>query len=638
AAAGRALKTVEGAAKLQFNNNKEITASDIRTLEFSAVQDAQEELASGNDIDSAVGYHFVGYSVMHNYLDGMEINQLAGQRGTEAQTEVVATFLPRVVVDSLLTVIRDSDLEVEHLTLEPIAASNLLIPQQMHDFNLALVDIGAGTSDIAVTKEGTIIGYAMAPVAGDEITDVICNDYMLDYHTAEEIKRNLTDEESFMIKDILDQEVEVPTEDILGKIEPKVEELAGLIGDKIIELNQTPPQAVICFGGGSLTPLLKEKLAQALELPVNRIGIKNQQDSNHLTGEIEQLSITQGITPLGIGVSTYLNSNQANFLDVTVNDDLIHLFTLEEPQVSDALLAAEIDFKELEPNLGLALTVEVEDEIKVIPGEPGTAGEVRLNGSQANLDTPLSNGDQLEVEFGQQGQEGSGVVADVVPDLVEKEIVVNGEEVTLKPQYYLDGQLVELDTPLYDRAKITYQEVDSVGDVIAQLWELDLSQLQEEIIEYTINGENRREVLSNYQLKLNDQRVDLESEISNGDELEFEWFGSTVEELTIGDVLDCTVEDSTLEIIINSRPLEISAAGSKLLKNGEEASLQDKVESGDQITYREEELSLKEILDYINYPLSNSDLEKVEIEKNGTPVGLETKVSNDDRIDIGLAN
>lgn len=84
---------------------------------------------------------------------------------------MVATFLPSEVVDSLYAVMQKAGLEVASMTLEPIAALNAAIPADLRLLNLALVDIGAGTSDIAVCRDGSVVGYTMATVAGDEITE-----------------------------------------------------------------------------------------------------------------------------------------------------------------------------------------------------------------------------------------------------------------------------------------------------------------------------------------------------------------------------------------------------------------------------------------------------------------------------------
>lgn len=79
-------------------------------------------------------------------------------------------------------------LHVLNLTLEPIAAINVAIPESFRMLNLALVDVGAGTSDICVTKDGSIVAYGMIPYAGDEITELLVQHYLVDFNTAEHIK------------------------------------------------------------------------------------------------------------------------------------------------------------------------------------------------------------------------------------------------------------------------------------------------------------------------------------------------------------------------------------------------------------------------------------------------------------------
>ena len=54
--------------------------------------------------------------------------------------------------------------------------------------NIALVDVGAGTSDISITREGSIIAYGMIPYAGDELTELIVQQYLVDFQTAEKMK------------------------------------------------------------------------------------------------------------------------------------------------------------------------------------------------------------------------------------------------------------------------------------------------------------------------------------------------------------------------------------------------------------------------------------------------------------------
>jgi len=88
--------------------------------------------------------------VVNYFLDQEKIDILADQKGYEIGVEIIATFLPRIVLESMFTVLKKTGLEVSSLTLEPIAAINAIIPPDMRRLNLALVDIGAGTSDIAL--------------------------------------------------------------------------------------------------------------------------------------------------------------------------------------------------------------------------------------------------------------------------------------------------------------------------------------------------------------------------------------------------------------------------------------------------------------------------------------------------------
>ncbi len=187
AAAGRALYTMTAEAEMEVGGI--ITAEQERSLDFSAVQLAQAKLAASDTIDDPTGYYCVGYSSLSYTLDDFQLKSLIGQRGRMAKASVIATFLPRQVIDSMQSALREARLEMQAITLEPIAAINVLIPPTMRHLNLVLVDIGAGTSDVAITKNGSVIAYGMVPLAGDEITEAISQRFLLDFNVAERIKR-----------------------------------------------------------------------------------------------------------------------------------------------------------------------------------------------------------------------------------------------------------------------------------------------------------------------------------------------------------------------------------------------------------------------------------------------------------------
>ena len=284
AAAGRALKTEQASVTIPIKNRPIFTEEDINRMELQAVQQAQQQLLQQKEDAKNNHYYCVGYSVLYFRLDGEEIVSLLDQQGDEASVEVIATFLPRVVVESLLAALKRADLEMEALTLEPIAAINALIPPTMRGLNVALVDIGAGTSDIAITDKSTVVAYGMVPTAGDEITEALSDHYLLDFPIAETAKRQMHTSEEILIQDILGFDQYFPREEVLEAIFPAIENLAKSIGEEILRLNSNEaPKAVMLVGGGSLTPNLTDELCKILQLPKNRVAVRDVNAIQNLT-------------------------------------------------------------------------------------------------------------------------------------------------------------------------------------------------------------------------------------------------------------------------------------------------------------------------------------------------------------------
>lgn len=304
AAAGRSLKTEQASVTINIRNRPIFTEEDISRLELQAVQQAQQQLLQQKEDAKISHYYCVGYSVLYYRLDGEEIGSLLDQQGDEAQIEVIATFLPRVVVESLIAALKRADLEMEALTLEPIAAINVLIPPTMRRLNVALVDIGAGTSDIAITDKSTVVAYGMVPTAGDEITEALSDHYLLDFPVAEEAKRQLQTAEEILIQDILGFDQFYPKEEVFLAIEPAVKQLAKSIGEEILRLNnRVAPKAVMLVGGGSLTPNLTTELGQVLDLPANRIAVRGIDAIQNLTKEEHIKASPELVTPIGIAIA-----------------------------------------------------------------------------------------------------------------------------------------------------------------------------------------------------------------------------------------------------------------------------------------------------------------------------------------------
>ena len=357
AAAGRALYTMTADAEQDFTGT--ITPAQQRDLDFAGVQEAQKKLAHSHTVDDPTRYYCVGYSTIRYTLDGNELKTLIGQRGRKATATVIATFLPRQVVDSMQSALRETHLEMRALTLEPIAGINVLIPPTMRHLNLVLVDIGAGTSDVAITRNGSVIAYGMVPMAGDEITESISREYLLDFNIAEDIKRKAADGQDVSFTDILGMKLSLTADQVLAAIKPGVEHLANAIGKQILELNGEPPQAVMLVGGGARTPMMTELVAEPLGIPVGRVAVRHPDTVDGVADLPEELRAPDAVTPLGILKIASINT--LHFLAVWINDIEYSLFNFRELNVSDALLAAGISLRKYNgrPGMGLMLTVNV---------------------------------------------------------------------------------------------------------------------------------------------------------------------------------------------------------------------------------------------------------------------------------------
>ncbi len=467
AAAGRALKTVRVKVNSDVTHNREVQKEDVLRLEMQAVQKAQKILADSKEEEDEQGlmdYHCVGYSIVQYELDSHKIGNLYSQRGKSMSAEVIATFLPRVVVDSMSAALTKAGLEMASLTLEPIAASTVVVPPSMRQLNIALVDIGAGTSDIAVTSDGSVIGYGMAPVAGDEVTEKISSHFLVDFNEAEKIKKTVYNIDEIRFTDVLGVEHTVAKQEILDVISEAVQSLTKMISEKILELNGKTPQAVICIGGGSLTPLLKDMLAESLGLSKQRVAVRGREAIAEVFGA-QELVGPEAVTPIGIAVTSYERKG-LGFARIEVNGTQVKLFEANRSTVADALVAAGISMRRTQPRLGLALTVTVNGDLKIVKGGKGQPSVIMLNGNSTSLDTPVQHNDYIEFTEAVDGENARGFIYDVVPDLLPVNVNINGKTTMLNPVITMNDRSVNYYDEITNNAKITYQVPKTVGEIM----------------------------------------------------------------------------------------------------------------------------------------------------------------------------
>ncbi len=463
AAAGRALKTNKVEVYREIDSTKEISKSLIDSLEIEAIQTAQSELEKDIDDSQEIKYYCVGYTVVNYYLDGNIIGNLRGHRGNKIGADVLATFLPHVVVDSLYTVVHRVGLEVVNLTLEPIAAINVAIPPKFRLLNLALVDVGAGTSDIAITKDGAIVSYAMVSVAGDEITEAISKGLLLDFNTAEKLKIELSKKQSHKFNDIIGMEYEMTTEEVVSKVEGVIKELCYKISSQIIKYNGKSPSAVFCIGGGSQIPGFTKYLADSLEIPKERVAIRGTEMLEDVDfGELT-LKGPEYVTPMGIGYTAFKDREQ-DFLEVTVNGNFIRLFNSKQLTVSDALILIEYNARNLIAKKGKPITFTLNKKKKTCYGSYGEPAKIYVNSELSSLDTKLSNKDIIIVDPATEGENAEVYLKDIVNK--NEKVSFNDEEVRLVKTIKVNGQYVDMDHGINEDDNVEVERLDTIEDIL----------------------------------------------------------------------------------------------------------------------------------------------------------------------------
>ena len=416
AAAGRALRTCKTSMDFDISGSDGVTFEMVKSMELETIQKAQDELDSETakaGISTSTGtFHCVGFSVTKYRLDDYSIISLEGHKGNVATIELIATFLPNVVVEGLYSVMAINGLEVASRTLEPIAAMNAIIPAEIRLINIALVDIGAGTSDIAISKDGSIIAYGMATTAGDEITDEIIKHYLVDFDTAEQIKITACGGESFVYKDIFGIEQNVSPEVFASDIRPAVELLAETICVNITNANGSPPAAVFLIGGGSLVCGLPELVAEKLGLDRNKVAIGSERNLRSIDSGGVKMG-AEFITPLGIAMTCILNKGY-DFSVITLNNRKIRVFDTKKLSVFELLNMTGYKSDEIMGRSGRSLTYKLNGSHTTVKGGNLEPARVKVNGAQASLNTYVQEGDTVEFVPAVCGKNGACSLEDIV--------------------------------------------------------------------------------------------------------------------------------------------------------------------------------------------------------------------------------
>ncbi|MCR4895915.1 MAG: rod shape-determining protein [Lachnospiraceae bacterium] len=428
AAAGRVLRTVTTHVEKEFEAEQEIGDEDIYNLSMTGIEQAYDEFQRSEHPD--LKFYCVGYTPMRYYMNGYQIGNLAGHKAKTIGCDLIATFLPDDVVDGLYKSVEHAGLHVTNLTLEPIAAIQVAIPEKFRLLNLALVDVGAGTSDISITSDGAIVAYGMIPIAGDSLTNVIVQNCLVDFDMAEHIKRAALEGGNIEFTDIMGLPQTITSEKVLEMLDGAIEQMTDPVAEEIMRLNgDKPVSAVFVVGGGGMIPGYTEKLSKKLGIMKERVAIRGEDVMKNIVFETDARKDSMMVTPIGICLSYYDQSN--NFIFITFNDTRLKLYDNGRLSVSDAAIQMEVANEDLFPKRGKALTFTVNGKSRIVRGTAGEAAVITINGDPADLYTQIHSGDNVVFQASTVGEDADVQLSDL-PELQNPlHVVINGKAMEL---------------------------------------------------------------------------------------------------------------------------------------------------------------------------------------------------------------
>lgn len=452
AAAGRVLRTVTTNIEVEYDEECIVDREKIYSLDLLGIEKAQDELLQNNDTD--LHFYCVGYSVIKYYLNGYVMGNLEGHKANKVAEDIIATFLPDEVVDGLYASVKIAGLEVANLTLEPIAAITVAIPEKFRMLNICLIDVGAGTSDICITKDGSIVAYGMIPMAGDELTEIIAKQYLVDFEMAEHIKTSVSkcinqskdSNENIMPKisyeDIIGIPHEVTPQEVLQLVDPVLNDIAEKVAAKILELNgDKSVSAVFIVGGGGKIPGFTDKIAEKLDLLNERVALRGEEVMKNIRfyqEDIKKDSLL--VTPIGICLNYYDRKN--NFIFVQFNRERIKLYNSNHLTVVEAAMQAGFPNDGLFPKRGRELNYVVNNQNRMVRGQIGEAAIIMLNGEKVDMNTPIFSNDKIIIKPSTAGEAARLSIEDLPEFNNTITVIVNGSEIKCPVFVQANGELV----------------------------------------------------------------------------------------------------------------------------------------------------------------------------------------------------
>ncbi|MFO7819612.1 MAG: cell division FtsA domain-containing protein [Halanaerobacter sp.] len=290
----------------------------VHQVQEEALKTAQEKLLADIGLEN-IKVELVNSSVVEIKIDGYKVSNPEKFQGKNLEVTVFNTFAPLVHVGALETIATRLDYRLAGIIAEPFAIAKSIMSNEAYEFGAVVVDIGGGTTDIALVRNGGIEGTKMFSLAGRNFTKSLARNFNISLAEAEELKlrysRGELKEAKEQIQTILHNDIKLLAEGI----EVALAKLAN---------SEALPQKIYLCGGGSGLLNLKEGIRERElyeELPFFKKPELNLLTANDIKGIEDRVGLedsTENVTPKSLALQAAMvqSSEKNNLLEKLVSN------------------------------------------------------------------------------------------------------------------------------------------------------------------------------------------------------------------------------------------------------------------------------------------------------------------------------
>jgi len=270
----------------------------IQKVQEKAYQRIKRQLAWETGQDD-IDVKLINAAIVDVRIDGYHVLTPVNFQGRDVSMSVFNAYAPMIHLGALQTIADELDLDLLSIAAEPYAVARSIEVADMLDFSAIFIDIGGGTTDIAVVRNGGLEGTKMFALGGRAFTKRLAQEFNLSFDVAEKMKIDYTNgklssEDMALVAALYADDCRV----WLGGVELSLLEFA--------ETDMLPSRIFLC-GGGSALPEIKQSLMSSewwtKSLPFAKqpqVGFLQPHDVARIIDSTGELNNPQDITPVGL--------------------------------------------------------------------------------------------------------------------------------------------------------------------------------------------------------------------------------------------------------------------------------------------------------------------------------------------------